>query len=88
MVRHTVKVFTGGTLLGYETLNILASTVLDPTDCEIVECDIRYTENLVLAEQLGVRAIPTIVVDNKIAWIGRPTADDLIDLGIPTLLSA
>jgi len=85
---HRILVFTGGTALGRATLMVLESVISDQTACEIVECDIHERKHLKLAKKYGVCALPTIVVDGAVSYVGCPAVEDLIELGIPLLVAS
>lgn len=81
-MKHNIEVFTTGCHLCTETLELLA-TIKTPdsklTEYNILEkcvCDCEEDK----AAEYGIAATPTIVVDGKIAIVGKPTEQQLRDV--------
>jgi hypothetical protein len=78
---HDIEVFTSGCHLCRETLEIIKKAKCD--ECTVTEYNIREKCEseicLKKAEEYGIKAVPTIVVDGKIALEGRPTIQQVRD---------
>jgi hypothetical protein len=72
---HNIEVFTAGCHLCKETMEIVQKVKCD--ECKVTECNIleKCESEICLkkAKEYGIKAVPTIVVDGKIAIEGKPT---------------
>jgi len=74
-MKHAIEIFTAGCHICRETLEIVEKARCD--ECILTEHDM--TEKcdtgicLEKAEEYGIKAIPTIVVDGRVAIVGKPT---------------
>jgi len=76
MVKHTIEVFTSGCPLCQEAVKIVQD-VKCPR-CTLTEYNIlQKQENLKRAKEYGVKAVPSIIVDGKLAIEGKPTAQQV-----------
>ncbi|MFQ5736450.1 MAG: thioredoxin family protein [Thermodesulfobacteriota bacterium] len=71
---RTIEVFTAGCPLCNDTLELVRAAVKG-CGCEVVERRCTGTECCTEAKDLGVKAVPTIVVDGVIAFEGRPSRE-------------
>jgi len=72
MVKHTIEVFTSGCPLCRETIQIVQEAKC--LECTLTEYNIlKKTEYLERARKYGVKAVPSVVVDGKMAIEGKPT---------------
>lgn len=80
-MRHNVEVFTAGCHLCEETMETVQKTKC--SECTVTEYNIREKCEseacLRKAKEYGIRAIPTIVVDEKVAIEGKPTIKQVKD---------
>jgi len=73
---HNIEVFTAGCHLCEETMEIVRKVKCE--GCSLTEYNIkeRCESKICLKkeQQYGIKAVPTIVIDGKIAIKGKPTA--------------
>lgn len=78
---HKIEVFTAGCHLCNETMEIVHKTKCG--GCTVNEYNIREKCEsricLKKAEEYGIKSVPTIVVDRKIAVEGKPTIKQVKD---------
>jgi len=75
-VKHTIEVFTSGCPLCLETIQIVHEA--KSPECTLTEYNIREkNEHLERARKYGVKAVPSIVVDGKLAIEGKPTINQV-----------
>ena len=75
-VKHTIEVFTSGCPLCLETIQLL-NEAKTPA-CTLTEYNIReQKEHFERARKYGVKAVPSIVVDGKLAIEGKPTVNQV-----------
>lgn len=48
-------------------------------DVDIIICNINSEENRQKAIGLGIMAVPTIAINDEVAFVGAPTLDDLVN---------
>ncbi|MBA3767264.1 MAG: thioredoxin family protein [Acidobacteria bacterium] len=72
--KRTIEVFTAGCPVCRETIDLVRQTV-EGCGCEVVERRCEGDTCCAPAVNYGVKALPTIVVDGKIAFEGRPTPE-------------
>ncbi len=77
--KRTVEVFTAGCPVCRETLDLVRQTVAG-CGCEVVEQRCEGETCCAPAVNYGVKLLPTIVVDGKIAFEGRPTPEQAREL--------
>jgi len=76
MVKHTIEVFTSGCPLCKETIQIVREAKCP--ECTLTEYNIlQKTEYLERARKYRVKAVPSIVVDGKLAIKGKPTVQNV-----------
>jgi len=65
-----IEIFTADCSLCKETLRLIKQEAC--AECEIIErrCEDEYCEP---AKGYGIKALPTVVVDGKIRFVGKPT---------------
>ncbi len=73
--KHQVKVFTGGTINALTILDTVAELLPDCLSFEIREYDIRDLDYLTQATRYGISAVPAIVVDEELAYMGSHIKD-------------
>lgn len=83
--KHMVKIYTGDTILGEETLARVSACLGDSENCELVRLDIHNPEYLKEARKLGINAVPAIVIDDHLACVGVPSRSDLCEIGLSSL---
>jgi alkyl hydroperoxide reductase subunit AhpF len=74
-----IEVFTAGCPLCTETLNLVRKSVA-LCGCRVVERRCEGTEWCDEGKRYGVRAMPSVVVDGKIMFEGRITAEQAASL--------
>ncbi|MCW3986350.1 MAG: thioredoxin family protein [Candidatus Bathyarchaeota archaeon] len=78
---HSIEVFTAGCHLCDETIEIVQNTKCN--ECIVSEYNIleKCESEICLqkAKEYGIKAVPTIVVDGKIAIVGKPTVRQVKD---------
>lgn len=72
--KRTIEVFTAGCPLCDDTLELVRKSVLS-CGCEVIERRCEGTQGGDEAQRYGVRAMPTVVVDGKIIFEGRISAE-------------
>lgn len=72
---RTIEIFTTGCQLCTETVQAVKQAV-STCGCNVIERSVSSDE----ARHYGVRAVPTIVVDGKVAFEHRPTAEEIASL--------
>lgn len=72
--KRIIEVFTADCPLCNETLDLVRKSV-SACECEVVERRCEGTECCDEAKRYGVRAMPTVVVDGKIMFEGRISAE-------------
>ena len=77
--RRRIEVFSAGCPLCNETLELVKNAVTD-CGCEVIERRCTGTECCDEAKQYGVKAMPTVVVDGRIIFEGRITAEQAASL--------
>ena len=77
--KHKIEVFTAGCDLCKETMEMIRKTAC--SECTITEYNIREKcESEVCirkAEEYGVKAVPTLIIDGKITIEGKPTISQI-----------
>lgn len=48
-------------------------------DVDIIICNINSQENIQKAQALGIMAVPTIAINDEVAFLGAPTLDELVN---------
>jgi hypothetical protein len=74
----SIEVFTTGCYLCEETLGIVKAAKCE--DCKIIERNISEECGcgcVSKSKEYGIRTIPTIVIDGKIALEGKPTSEEV-----------
>jgi glutaredoxin 3 len=64
-MKHRIEVFSAGCGLCTETIEFV--TKLAGPENEVIVHDIREAENLTRAHAYGVRSVPAVVIDDKLA---------------------
>ena len=77
--RRIIEVFTAGCRLCSETLDLVRKS-LGECGCNVVERRCEGMEWGEEAERYGIRAMPSVVVDGKIIFEGRITAEEAASL--------
>lgn len=77
--KRTIEVFSAGCPVCRETLNLVKVSVTD-CGCEVIERLCEGETCCAPAVNYGVKALPTIVIDGKIAFEGRPTPEQMQNL--------
>ena len=77
--KRTVEVFTAGCPVCRETIDLVRQSVA-ACGCEVVERRCEGDTCCAPAVSYGVKSLPTIVVDGKIAFEGRPTPEQAREL--------
>jgi len=76
-LKHKVEVFTAECPLCVETLKTVREATKD-CGCEVVEYTCKGLECCEPAQRYGIKAMPSIVVDGKIAHEGRLSAETCV----------
>lgn len=71
---HKIEVFVSDCPLCKEALEVIQSVVCPK--CEVVERKCSGDSCCKEAASYGIKAVPTIVVDGRIAFVGKPTAEE------------
>jgi glutaredoxin len=72
MVKHKIEMFTSGCPLCQEAVEVVQRAKCP--ECTLIEYNLfEKTEYLEKARRYGVKAVPSIVVDGKLAIEGKPT---------------
>ncbi len=77
--KRTIEVFTAGCPVCRETLELVQKTV-SSCGCEVVERRCEGETCGAPAISYGIKALPSIVVDGKIVFEGRPTPEQAREL--------
>lgn len=77
-MKRTIEVFTADCPLCKETLRLIKQETCP--ECEIIEQRCRGDECCQPAKDYGIKAIPTVVVDGKIRFVGKPTLAEVKSL--------
>jgi hypothetical protein len=72
--KRTIEVFTAGCPVCRETLEQVRQSVAG-CGCEVIERRCEGETCCAPAQSYGIRALPSIVVDGKVAFEGRPTPE-------------
>lgn len=75
--KRTIEIFTAGCPLCDETVQAVKHAVAS-CGCNVIERSVSSAE----ARQYGVRAVPTIVIDGRIAFEHKPTAQEIAGLAL------
>lgn len=73
-----IEVFTADCPLCKETLHLLRQEAC--TECEIIERRCSGDECCESAKGYGIKAVPTIAVDGKIRFVGKPSLPEVKSL--------
>jgi glutaredoxin 3 len=76
--RRKIEIFTAGCPLCAETVTAIKQAVAS-CGCEVIEHNISSQISRE-AQQYGVRAVPTIVIDGQIAFERKPTDQEIASL--------
>lgn len=77
-MKRTIEVFTADCPLCKETLQLVRQEAC--SECKIVERRCSGSECCPPAKDYGIKAVPTIVVDGKIKFVGKPTLAEVKNL--------
>jgi hypothetical protein len=77
--KRVIEVFTAGCPICRETLELVQKTV-SSCGCEVIERRCEGETCCAPAKGYGIKALPSIVVDGKIAFEGRPTLEQAREL--------
>lgn len=77
--KRTIEVFTAGCPICRETLNLVRQTVAS-CGCEVIERRCEGETCCAPAVSYGIKALPTIVVNGKVIFEGRPTPEQASQL--------
>ncbi len=69
-----IEIFTADCPLCRDTLKIIREAAC--SECEVIERRCSGDECCDPAREYGIRAVPTVVVDGKIALVGKPTPEE------------
>ena len=73
---HLIEIFTSDCPICRETISIVRSLMCPK--CRLVEYDLMTSdEALRKAEEYGVMATPTLIIDGKIKIVGKPDPKEL-----------
>lgn len=78
MMGSKIEVFTADCPLCKETLKLVKQEA--SSECEIMERRCQGDECCEPAKNYGIKAVPTIVVDGKIKFVGKPTLAEIKSL--------
>jgi glutaredoxin len=73
---HKIEVFTAGCPLCLDTMKAVKEATKE-CDCEVIERRCEGTECCEPAKDYDIKAVPSIVVDGKIACVGKLSAEEL-----------
>ena len=79
-VRRKIEIFTAGCPLCTETVAAVKQAV-GSCGCEVIEYNISNQISRE-AQQYGIRAVPTVVIDGQIAFERRPTDQEIAGLAL------
>lgn len=68
-----IEIFTAGCPLCKDTLELIKKEAC--SECEIIERKCSGDECCPPAKDYGIKAVPTVVVDGKVAIVGKPTLE-------------
>jgi hypothetical protein len=75
IMTRKIEVFTADCPLCKDTLRIIREAAC--TDCEVIERRCAGDDcGCAPAQEYNIRAVPTVVVDGKIALVGKPTPEE------------
>ncbi|MBS1266288.1 MAG: putative Thioredoxin [Candidatus Woesearchaeota archaeon] len=74
-MKHKIEVFTAGCPLCLDTINAVKEATKD-CGCKVVEQKCERTECCEPAKSYGVKAVPSIAIDGKIAHVGKLSAEE------------
>jgi len=77
--KRTIEVFTAGCPVCKETLELMHQTVA-ACGCEVIERRCQGDTCCEPARNYGVKALPTIVINGKVAFEGRPSPEQATQL--------
>ncbi len=72
---HKIEVFAADCPLCKDTLNEVKEATKD-CGCEVIEHRCEGSECCEPARNYGIKAVPTVVVDGKIAHVGKISAEE------------
>ena len=72
---HKIEVFTAGCPLCLDTIAAVKEAT-KKCGCEVIERRCEGTECCEPAKNYGIKAVPTIVVDGKIAHVGKLSVEE------------
>ncbi len=73
---HLIEVFISGCPICRETIRIIEASKCP--ECRLVIYNLQETpEAMAKAEEYGVKATPTIIIDGKIRLVGKPRPEEL-----------
>lgn len=78
--KRRIEVFTAGCPLCVETVSAIRQAVAS-CGCEVFEHNISSQVSRE-AQQYGVRAVPTVVIDGRIAFERKPTDQEIAGLSL------
>lgn len=73
-----IEVFTADCPLCKDALKLIKKEVC--SECEVIERRCSGDECCQPAKDYGIKAVPTIVVDGKIAILGKPTLEQVKEI--------
>ncbi len=73
-MRKKIEIFTADCPLCKDTLELVRKEACE--ECEVIERRCSGDECCEPAKGYGIKAVPTIVVDGKVAIVGRPTQEE------------
>ncbi len=72
---HKIEVFTAGCPLCLDAMKAVKESTKE-CGCEVIERRCEGTECCEPANNYGIKAVPTIVVDGKIVHVGKLSAEE------------
>lgn len=79
MTKRKIEVFSAGCPLCQETLTLVKEAVAE-CGCEVIERRCSETECCAEAKAYDIQAMPTVVVDGRITFVGRINAEQAASL--------
>lgn len=73
-----IEVFTAGCPLCKDTLDSIKKEACP--ECEVIERRCTGNECCQPAKDYDIKAVPTVVVDGQIAFVGKPTSEQIRQL--------
>lgn len=73
-----IEVFTADCPLCKDTLEIIKKEAC--TECEVIEQRCSGSECCQPAKNYDIKAVPTVVVDGKVTFVGKPTLEQVKQL--------